>query len=246
MSALALIEKYYSSRPSYLDGTAVLHSTLQRAISLGSSVLEIGAGPANTTSEFLSTIGAVTGLDISDEVLSNPYLAGARVFDGGEFPFEDAVFDACVSNYALEHVTDTAMHFREVCRVLRPRGVYCFRTPNLWHYVTLSSKLLPHSLHLLLANRLRGLTPHAHDPYPAVYRANTRSQIVRLSEAAGLIAEEIVMVEKEPFYARASRLLFWPALAYERTVNLTERLACFRANMFGVLRKPAALSRIGH
>ena len=46
------------------------------------------------------------------------------------------------------------------------------------------------------------------------------------------------MIEKEPSYGMASRLLFYPFLAYERTVNSTEAFAPLRANIPAVLRKP--------
>ena len=46
------------------------------------------------------------------------------------------------------------------------------------------------------------------------------------------------MVEKEPSYGAASRLLFYPMLWYERLVNFSDRLAGLRANIIGVARKP--------
>jgi hypothetical protein len=48
------------------------------------------------------------------------------------------------------------------------------------------------------------------------------------------------LIEKEPSYGMASPLFFYPMMAYERTVNATERLAGLRANFLVVLRKPAA------
>ena len=73
-------------------------------------------------------------------------------------PFADASFDACVSNFVLQHVSHPEDHFTEVARVLRPGGVYCLRTPNLFHYVSMGAYIMPHSMHLMLANRISKLT----------------------------------------------------------------------------------------
>ena len=100
----------------------------------------------------------------------------ARVYDGITMPFPAASFDLCVSNYVLEHVADPASHFQEVFRVLKPDRL-----------------LFPHSESLALRNDdrepdaafsafARGeqtarARSEAHDPWPTLYRANTRSKL---------------------------------------------------------------------
>ncbi len=155
---------------------------------------------------------------------------------GHAFPFEAESYDACVSNYVLEHVAHPAQHFAEVSRVLKPGGVYCFRTPNIWHYIVLASRCVPHAVHDALANRMRALVD-AHDPYPTFYRANTRRTIEQLARSAGLATVALPTVEAEPWYGRSHALLFYPMMAYERLVNSSALLAGLRANIFGVLRK---------
>jgi SAM-dependent methyltransferase len=233
-----LFEKYYYSRPWYTGGTAPFHDLCNRNIRSGGEILEIGAGPSNPTTDTLARIGPVTGVDITDEVLGNRGCVRAEVFDGLKFPFPDNSFDACVSNWVLEHVADTESHFKEVARVLRPGGVYCFRTPNLFHYVTIGSRLLPHSFHLRLANRLRKLGDDAHDPYPTFYRANTGGRMAKLIRGAGLIPTKIQFLEPEPSYGAAHAALFYPMMMYERLVNSTNLLSNFRIIIFGTCVKP--------
>ena len=232
-------QKYYFSRPDYLSGTTEFHQMAQAALPGGSRsrILEIGAGPTNATSAFLANLGELTGVDISEEVRTNTHLRRAVVYDGTKLPFADSEFDLCVSDYVLEHVEDPESHFREVARVLRSSGRYGFRTPNLWHYVALASNLLPHSMHLKLANRLRGAGADAHDPYPTYYRSNSVRAIRRLCKKAGLREVELRMVEKEPSYGRRAAVLFFPMMAYERIVNSTDLLMNFRANIFGVVER---------
>src|SRR5271156_3182116 len=239
MRTQTLFERYYYSRAAYVGGTTPFHQICQAHVANGGRILEIGAGPANPTTAFLSSLGIVTGADISLEVLDNPNVTEAHVYDGVKLPFPDDSFELCVSNYVLEHVTDPLSHFQEVSRVLKPGASYCFRTPNRWHYVTVAASLMPHSIHLRLANRLRALDDDAHDPWPTVYRANTRRRLVRLARKSGLWPEELRMIEAEPSYGAAHPLLFYPMMAYERLVNSTELLSSFRVNILGAFRKPA-------
>jgi SAM-dependent methyltransferase len=232
-----LFDKYYYSRSDFVDGTTEFHQLLASQIKTGSLILEIGSGPANVTTSFLAGLGPVSGVDISREVYDNLALIDAREFDGLRLPFADNSFDACVSNWVIEHVEDPVAHFREVGRVLKPGGVYCFRTPNRWHYFVVGSSLLPHSVHLLIANRLRGLPADEHDPYPTFYRANTLARIRQLSSDAGLAPSALRAIEKEPSYGRFHPVLFYPMFVYERFVNSSRLFQGFRASVLGVLKK---------
>ena len=241
MNTRNLFDRFYYSDPSFVDGTTQFHHLCRKHIPTASRILEIGPGPSNPTSEFLASIGSVVGVDVSDEIRDNNSLSASCVYDGRVLPFRNACFDACVSDYVLEHIQHPALHFQEVARVLKPAAVYCFRTPNLWHYVTLGSKLLPHSVHLKLANRLRGLPSHAHDPYPALYRANTPRTIKNLCQGVPLEVLDLAMIEKEPSYGRSNAGLFFLMMAYERLVNSCDCLKALRANIFGVLKRAARL-----
>jgi SAM-dependent methyltransferase len=234
----ALFKKYYFDRPGYLGGTTMFQEMCAAWLADASDILEIGSGPSNPMSDFIAGLGRTTGVDVSDELLGNRALSDAHVFDGVRLPFDDESFDGCVSNYVLEHVEDAESHFREVRRVLRPGGTYLFRTPNLYHYVAVASRLLPHIVHTGIANRLRALPADAHEPWPTFYRANTVSRVRRLATGSGLTVAQLVLVEKEPYYARSSRLLFYPLMAYERLVNSGTWAERFRANIFAALQRP--------
>jgi SAM-dependent methyltransferase len=233
-----LFERYYHGRPGFRDGTEEFHGLCRDALRSPASILEIGAGPPNPTSRFLATVAPVVGVDVSAEISANDALRCGAVFDGKTLPFADASFGGAVSNFVLEHVEEPELHFREVARVLRPGGAYIFRTPNLYHYVAAASRILPHWVHLKVANRLRRLAEEEHDPWRTYYRVNSRSAVRRYAGAAGFTIETLQMVEKEPSYGRAHPALFYPMMIYERVVNATPRLAVFRSSMFGVLRKP--------
>jgi SAM-dependent methyltransferase len=234
----ALFDKYYP-KPRFEGGTLPFFRLCRENIAPNSRILEIGAGPTNECSRTLSEIGQVTGIDIDPDVKNNQFLSQAEVYDGVKMPFEDATFDACVSNWVLEHVEHPVEHFREVARVLRPGGVYCLRTPNLYHYVSMSANLMPHSMHLMVANRLRGMAKDAHDPYPTWFRSNTRGKLRELCHKAGLSEPSITMLEPEPSYGRAHPVLFYTFMAYERFVNSSKMFQGMRITILLAVRKPA-------
>jgi SAM-dependent methyltransferase len=234
-----LYQKYYHAQPGFRGGTLPFFDLCTANIPKGADILEIGAGAENSTTKLLSALGKVTAIDVDPDVRNNSYATKSKVFDGVHFPIPDGSIDACVSNWVLEHVADPVPHFCEVARVMRPGGVYCFRTPNLFHYVTLGSRLLPHSVHLLLANRLRKMAPEAHPPWPTFYRANRPGLLKQLTELAGLSPASLTMIEPEPAYGRAHAGLFYPMMAYERIVNSTRFFETFRIIIIGSSRKPS-------
>jgi SAM-dependent methyltransferase len=234
------LARFYGRPSGWVDGTTEFHRICAAVIPAGGRILEIGPGPANSTTRFLATLGEVHGLDPDPAVRGNESLRTASVLTGDGFPWEAERFDACVSNYVVEHIRDPAAHLREVRRVLRPGAPYVFRTPNRFHYVTLASALAPHWVHVRLVHRLRNLEPEAALPHPTAYRMNSRGAVRRLAAQAGLAVDELRLVEKEPGYGLSSRVLFLAFTAYERLVNASEAAADLRANIFAVLRKPAA------
>jgi SAM-dependent methyltransferase len=231
------LDHFYNQRPGWVDGTTEFHEMIATYASHGAEILEVGAGPDNPTSRFLASLGKVDGVDPDRDVLSNSSLRRREVISGEPFPFDDASYDVCVSNYVVEHVKDARAHLGEVRRVLRPGGHYLFRTPNRWHYVALVSSLTGHGFHRKVANRLRDLDSDSHEPYPTAYVMNTRRAVVRAARDAGLAVAECRLVEKEPSYGMYSRLLFLPMMAYERAVNATPWLAELRSNLFVALRR---------
>ncbi|HJP58678.1 MAG TPA: class I SAM-dependent methyltransferase [Gemmatimonadaceae bacterium] len=231
--------RFYHAKPGYVEGTTEFHALIKENCHRGWRILEIGSGPTNRTSRFLATLGEVHGIDPDPDVMANDALKSASIMSEERFPVASESFDCCVSNYVVEHVPDGMAHLEEVARVLKPGGVYVFRTVNGFHYLALVAKLTPHWFHRLVANRARGLAETAHDPYPTVYAMNSSRAITRAARAARLEVERIVWSEKEPPYAHFSRIAFLAMMLYERVVNSTGLFAGLRSNMFVVLRKSA-------
>lgn len=234
------LNRYYYRRPDYEGGTDTYFAMIRRHVPASATVLELGCGPTNPVSQFLSqSFAAVDGLDISHACKQNEYLREAYVYDGSDWPLPDASYDAIVCNYVLEHVELPLKMIAEVRRVLRPGGVFCFRTPNQYHYVSLVSRCTPHWFHERVANRLRNLDDGADDPYPTFYRMNSRRALRRLFHTGGFAELELFSIEREPSYGMSHKALFLAFLLYERIANCCEEFSFLRSNVLGVFRKPA-------
>jgi len=232
------ISKYYRSLPNWIDGTSQFHNLCREYITNNSNVLEIGAGPSNPTSNFLSRISKnVIGLDIENSVKNNEYINESYIYDGNKFPFPEKYFDVAVSNYVNEHIDNPSIHLREIYRVLKQNGMYIFRTPNLYHYVSLIGKLSPHWFHKMISNRLRNMGNNSPEPCPTYYKFNTPGICKIYLKNSGFNINKIILIEKEPSYGLSSKTLFYVFMLYERIVNSSELLSILRANILCVAGK---------
>lgn len=239
MSIEALEEKFYRSKPGWKDGTVEFHEIIDCMCSTDESVLlEVGPGPDNQTSAYLSARSRrLDGLDIDPRARSNGELDNVFIYDGGRFPIADESYDLVVADYVMEHVEEPSLMLREIYRVLKCKGAFVFRTPNIFHYVSLVSHFTPQSFHVATANKVRNRTGDVLDPYPTFYRFNSERSIRAIAEQAPMRVEKLRFVEKEPSYLKFNSIAYRFGVVYERVMNLTSFFEGMRANIFGVLVK---------
>ena len=200
-----------------------------------SVVLDLGAGAGIVTQmSFKGCAAKVCGVDLDPRVVDNPFLDEGRVSDAGEIPYEDKQFEVVFSDNVLEHLDEPLVVFREVARVLKPGGVFLFKTPNKWHYMPTIARLTPHGFHQFV-NRLRGRAEV--DTFPTRYRANTKADVKRLAAASGFSVDAVERIEGRPEYLRMTAPTYLVGTAYERLVNSATVFAPFRVLLVGALRK---------
>ena len=95
------------------------------------AVLDVGCGVGSFHPLLRSTVGRLSGIDVSSASIEQARAANNDVdyrdFDGVNFPFEDAGFDLATAICVVHHVSPDRWKdfFREMCRVVRPGGVVC-------------------------------------------------------------------------------------------------------------------------
>lgn len=203
-----------------------------------STVLDIGAGAGERNAYSIKgRCAKMVGVDFDARVTENPLLDEGIVMPDNHLPVPDATFDLAFSVYVLEHVDDADLFASEVARVLKPGGRFISMTPNRWHYVCLVSALTPHRFHEWV-NRGRGRDDD--DTFPTCYRLNTAGAQKKRFGKAGLVAEEIAMIECEPKYLQFAAPAYLCGVAYERLVNTTKLFNSLRVNIVSTFRKPQA------
>lgn len=201
-------------------------------------VLDLGAGAGELNAHSLKgRVRQIVGVDVDPRVSANPLLDAGLNADIYALPFRDGSFDVVFSIYVFEHVDRPRALAVEIARVLRPGGVCLALTPNLYHYVTLLSRLTPTAFHKWV-NERRGRA--SDDTFPTCYRLNSRLAISRHFSAAGLETVAIDAIEVQPNYLSFSAFTYALGIAYERLVNATDLGSALRVNLIGLFRKPAA------
>src|SRR5207248_9897449 len=109
------------------------------------------------------------------------------------------------------------------------------KTPNRMHYVAGIARLTPHWFHQAY-NKMRGRA--SLDTFPTLYRANTRTDVVRRAAESGLVVESVAFFEGRPEYLRPFALAYLAGWVYERAVNGSPAMEKFRVIMIARLRKP--------
>ena len=178
----------------------------------------------------------IVGVDVTTEPHGNLNINAAARANLGALPFREGIFDIVISSHVAEHLTEPERVFGELSRVLRPGGRLLILTPNRWHYVTVSSAMMPHSFHLKY-NNWRGVD--SHDIFRTEYKANTAGRLRSLYEGAGLRVERLEQFETEPEYLAFSLPTYAAGVAYERLVNRFGLLRNLRVNLLAVGRKPS-------
>jgi SAM-dependent methyltransferase len=230
----ALDRRFYPDSSNNWDDE-LFRNTILGFISESSVVLDVGAGAGIVEQmNFRDVAGKVCGIDLDPRVVENPFLDDAKVTGGESIPYDDDTFDVVFSDNVLEHLSEPEQVFAEVARVLKPGGVFLFKTPNRLHYMPIIARLTPHRFHGFI-NRLRGRK--VVDTFPTLYRANSKRQVLQLASRTGLAAEKLDLIEGRPEYTRIFCPLYLIGICYERLVNRFESLARFRVLLVGVMSK---------
>ena len=229
-----LYYRYY--HPDHFENEdQILDRTYRALLRPDLCVLDAGAGAGEIfPMDYRPLCREIVGVDLDPRVVTNPTLTRGVVAPLDALPFPDRSFDLIFSRWVFEHLEDPAGVAGEFARVLRPGGRAVVVTPNRFHYMTVGASLTPLWVHRRF-NALLGRK--GEDVFPTVYRANTRSALTSLFDAAGFETETLQQIECAPNYLVFHPLAFLGGVAYERLVNRFGALADLRLILLGTFRR---------
>jgi SAM-dependent methyltransferase len=196
-------------------------------------LLDAGAGELGFTKEFAPKVRLAIGTDMGEMKAVHGVSAVRSNLE--HLPFKDGTIDVIISMSVVEHLTNPVASFRELARVLKPKGVMIAQTPSKYDYVSILAHMTPFWFHRLLLSHL--LDRRAEDVFPTCFRSNTRKAMTRCLEAARFQPMSVLFFNQYPAY-----LMFWPLLFrlgiyYERLTTKHDSLAQLRGWILAVARK---------
>jgi SAM-dependent methyltransferase len=206
--------RYAGMRPGWRPSSHVYQDAVAARLIPAARVLDLGCGRGGVMERLHPQAGFVAGLDPDLRSLRE-HRAPALALACGlaeALPYADGSFDLVCCSWVLEHLPDPARTLAEVARVLTLGGRFIFLTPNARHPLLALNRILRWTQGRLVG---RFYDRAKADTFPALYRANTPSQIERLAQAAGLEPVSLHFVG-DPTYLAFSEPLFRLACLLER------------------------------
>lgn len=99
---------------------------------------------ANEELQLVKTCKAIFGIDYDlPSLKAHRNITKKLRGDVTSLPFRSEAFDLVTANMVVEHLDNPNEQFREISRILRPKGVFLFHTPNAYGYGVILSKFVP-------------------------------------------------------------------------------------------------------
>ena len=235
MTALSekLLDRYYADTPHP-------YKLFERAVEarLSNRVVLLDAGCGRTVpvlKKFLGRAARLIGVELVDFTEVPPGIETYNA-DLARIPLPDGSVDLIMSRSVFEHLADPQAVYREFARLLRPGGTIIFLTANLWDYGTLVARLVPNRFHARIVKKVEGRAEE--DTFPTEYRTNTRRDVDRLAQAAGLQVESFEYLSQYPNYLMFNGALFFVGMCFEKLISRLDGLRFLRGWILVTLRKP--------
>jgi SAM-dependent methyltransferase len=223
---------FYSDRLSHDE---LFAQEIARYLTTESLVLDAGCGNgASFRYHWKQYVRCLVGCDIQSSILKNRNIVVGIRANLAYLPFACESFDIVFSRYVLEHLDAPGIIFSEFARILRPGGKLIVLTPSKYHYAVLLSRLTPHRFHEFVST-LRGNKQE--DTFPTKYLCNSRTDLIRHAQEAGLTVKKFIQTEDCPNYLLWSLPSFLTGVAYERIVNYLDFLSAFRVSIIAVFQR---------
>jgi SAM-dependent methyltransferase len=209
---------------SDVDGTVAFYQRIKALVDRETAVLDFGCGRGAYAEEsvplrrelrsFKGQVQRVIGLDVDREAAGNPFIDEFHLLDGETWPLSESTIDLIICDNVIEHLEQPEVFFSESRRVLKNGGFLCIRTPNLWGYVALFSRLVPNRSHSQVLVKVKERT-NLKDVFPTHYRCNTIPKLRKQLKECGF-SGIVYGYGPEPAYLSFSRIAYFLGVLYQR------------------------------
>ncbi len=212
-----------SMRVMETSHTEVEARLLDAALPARAIVLEVGCGRTSRLAGWRERIAELVGVDVDGQAgLANTALdrfVTADICAG--VPLPDASVDVVYANFVIEHLRLPGDAFRELHRVLRPRGLVVLLTSNIADPLVWLAARLPRRF--VVALKRAGAGVREDDVVPTAYLANTPELLDAELAAAGFAPVEVHFVATLHRYAGRWRALAAALTVFERLLPARRR-----------------------
>lgn len=208
-----------------IDGTIAFYFRVNAFINPSSIVLDIGCGrgaygkdqiPVRRNLRILKgKVAKVIGVDIDKDAAINPFIDEFHLIEGDGLPLDVESIDLCICDFVLEHIESPDHFFGQIHRVLKNGGYLCVRTPNLWGYPYIISRLVPDKYHARITEKVQGGGRQAEDVFPTYYRCNSIFKLRNVLDKF-CFQHAVYGYEAEPAYLSFSKLSYKAGVWYQR------------------------------
>ena len=208
-----------------MDGTVQFYTRVNALTTPDAVVVDAGCGRGAYAEDpvrfrknlriLRGKVNRVIGLDVDLAAKENPFVDEFRRLEpGAAWPLENAEADLVVSDCVVEHLPDPDQFFSEAGRVLKTGGYLCIRTPNVWNYIGVLSRLIPNKLHARVLSKAQNGRKEE-DVFPTLYLCNSVSKMKRIMERHGF-ETAVFGYETEPGYFNFSKAAYALGVIHQR------------------------------
>ncbi len=155
MAQMSALERWLVTSPfrAWLQRGEISSFIRWASLDSASSVLDMGCARGVSTGLILKRVQPLylAAFDFDAGMVEHArrrldHAVDLRVADATKMPYEDGRFDAVFESGVVHHVSDWQAALREVARVLKPGGRFCFAEPSRGRLRGGLYRVLPHAV----------------------------------------------------------------------------------------------------